>query len=828
MSFQASQFSKKFNKFTGKTPNSSSKSASVSKKKSSTPKFTISPEYATQICANSYLGKKGYTIPKSILSPDDITFLKHDLFMRPIVAGGAAYGGGANPDVAFPVYRENDSKLYLPRFYGISRYGLPPSSEIEPGEDIDVPFVKQLRDYQDNIIGIYTKHVDVPIHALPAGYSGEAVFGGGAILEVPCGRGKCLAKDTPVVMFDGTIRSVQDINIGDVLMGDDSTARTVLTIARGRERMYSIEDVSSPVTQNYIVNESHILSLKHSRTGKIMDVSVKDYMLMNTAYAKEWCGYRVPLHFQSGILNETNDALFEIGNMYGKLQNQSLPVKYRICPEHQRKMLFWGIICSCGIVMPRCELYEGLSVPFRISIKHSGLFDDIVFVSRTLGYRVTIISNTIMDIDMTPETLMYPINVIPLNEDDYYGFEIDKNRRFVLGDCSVTHNTVMALKIISHLQKKTLILVHKEFLMNQWIERIAEFVPSAKVGKIQGQIFDVSNKDIVIGMIQTLYDKEYPSDKFTDFGLTIIDEVHRIGSEQFSKTLLKIITPYMLGISATVERKDGLTRVLNMFIGDKIYSEDRENDDPVCVRAIEYVSNDVEFNRVECDFRGNPKHSTMISKLSGYVPRNQFIVRVIADLLKEHPDNQIMILAHQRAVLTFFYEAIREHNIAGGSVGYYVGGMKEELLKETESKRIVLATFAMAAEALDIKTLSTLIMATPKTDIIQSVGRILRVKHEHPIVVDIVDKHDVFQKQWIQRRRFYKKCGYRIRQIDSLRYMGMCLNWNTDMTWKWVFEPKNFGANETIESESGEEETDIKVNTKCLIDTNELYFHDEL
>ena len=140
--------------------------------------------------------------------------------------------------------------------------------------------------------------------------------------------------------------------------------------------------------------------------------------------------------------------------------------------------------------------------------------------------------------------------------------------------------TVMALKIISLIQKKTLIIVHKEFLMNQWIERIEEFIPDASVGKIQGPVFDVENKDIVIGMLQTLYDKEFPSGSFDCFGMTIVDEVHRIGSEQFSKTLFKTVTPYMLGISATVDRKDKLTHVLYMFIGKKIYSEERKDDDP--------------------------------------------------------------------------------------------------------------------------------------------------------------------------------------------------------------------------------------------------------
>jgi superfamily II DNA or RNA helicase len=423
------------------------------------------------------------------------------------------------------------------------------------------------------------------------------------------------------------------------------------------------------------------------------------------------------------------------------------------------------------------------------------------------------------------ESLMYRIKIEKLAVDEYYGFEIDGNHRFVLDDFTVTHNTVMALKIISKIQKKTLIIVHKEFLMNQWIERIEEFLPGARVGKIQAQVFDVNNKDIVIGMIQTLYDKEYPADTFSCFGLTIIDEVHRIGSEQFSKTLFKTITPYMLGISATVDRKDKLTRVLYMFIGDKIYSEKREDDDLVTVRSIEYKSDDPVFNEVEYDFRGNPKYSTMITKLCDYNRRSDFIVRVIGDLIREEPDNQIMVLCHNRSLLKYLYEAICYKNIT--SVGYYVGGMKQEKLQETEKKNIVLATYAMAAEALDIKTLSTLVMVTPKTDITQSVGRILRVKHEKPIIVDIVDTHDIFQNQWAQRRRFYKKCNYRILQIDSKNYTNMMLDWKEDKTWKVLYQPKQLQgvcSGENLSEDENENKTHAKYsgngNGTCLISSS--------
>lgn len=328
--------------------------------------------------------------------------------------------------------------------------------------------------------------------------------------------------------------------------------------------------------------------------------------------------------------------------------------------------------------------------------------------------------------------------------------------------------TCLALYLLSQLKKKTLIIVHKEFLLNQWIERIQQFLPGARVGRIQGQIVDIEDKDIVIGMLQSLSMKDYHESTFQSFGLTIIDEVHHISSEVFSCALFKIVTKYTLGLSATMNRKDGTTKVFKMFLGEVVFKGKRDEEHDVIVRAIEYVSNDSEFKNVVTDFRGNVQYSTMISKLCSFNHRSEFILRVIGDMLKENPAQQIMILAHNRNLLTYFHDAIKTRNIA--TVGYYVGGMKEAALKESESKKVIVASYAMAAEGLDIKSLTTLIMATPKTDIEQSVGRILREKHGSPVVVDIIDEHDHFKNQWTKRKAFYKKQNYKIIQTSIAEY----------------------------------------------------------
>ena len=135
--------------------------------------------------------------------------------------------------------------------------------------------------------------------------------------------------------------------------------------------------------------------------------------------------------------------------------------------------------------------------------------------------------------------------------------------------------------------------------LNQWIERIEQFLPTAKVGKIQGQVIDIEGKDIVIGMLQSLSMKEYPAAMFECFGLTIVDECHHISSEVFSRSLSRIVTKYTLGLSATMNRKDGLTPVFKMFLGEIIYSEKRESTDDVIVKAIEFRTEDEEFNEIK-------------------------------------------------------------------------------------------------------------------------------------------------------------------------------------------------------------------------------------
>jgi superfamily II DNA or RNA helicase len=275
-----------------------------------------------------------------------------------------------------------------------------------------------------------------------------------------------------------------------------------------------------------------------------------------------------------------------------------------------------------------------------------------------------------------------------------------------------------------------------------------------------------------------------PSSSCCDKGGIVVSNCHHMGAEVFSRCMMKLMTTYTLGLSGTMQRKDGLSKVFKMFLGDVVHKEKAESEHCVLVKGIKYVIDDDEFNEVEYDYRGNPKFSTMISKLCNYNRRSEFIVEVVIKELQHNPEQQIMILAHNKTLLQYLFKAIEHKNVA--TVGYYLGGMKDADLKASESKKIIIATYAMASEGLDIKTLTTLIMATPKTDVCQSVGRILRAKHTTPVVIDIIDAHDLFINQWQKRKAYYKKQNYKIIVTEN----GLYHSDEKNGCWLTAYNPK--------------------------------------
>ena len=238
----------------------------------------------------------------------------------------------------FYAYRESPKYMYVPRMYANKELGIEFSPRIDctPKQQSTFEFTGSLRDYQVNIVNTYLE---------------KAEKTGCGLLEIPCGRGKCLGKNTPVLMFDGTTKMVQHIRNGDSVVGDKGEERVVSGVTKGIANMYRVCQYNA---MDYTVNDEHIMTVWDTAEKKLVDMQIK--------------------------------KLFD-------LQTQTI----------------------------RFTQIKGVKYDMK-----------------TKEYVFTTI--TIHEID----GLNY-----------YYGFCVDGNHRFLLGDGTVTHNTVMALNIISNLKTKT-------------------------------------------------------------------------------------------------------------------------------------------------------------------------------------------------------------------------------------------------------------------------------------------------------------------------------------------------------------------------------------
>ena len=325
--------------------------------------------------------------------------------------------------------------------------------------------------------------------------------------------------------------------------------------------------------------------------------------------------------------------------------------------------------------------------------------------------------------------------------------------------------TVLALYLVAALKVKTLVIVHKEFLMDQWKERIEFFLPEAKVGKLQGDVVKIDDMDIVIGMLQSISMRDYPGDIFDSFGFVIYDECHHLGAEVFSRSLIKVGCKYTLGLSATPKRSDGLTKVFEWFLGDTVYCIKQREQEEVKVKLIKYYTEDEEYSDIKTNFKGQVNMPIMITNICLYSKRNKILLKEIEGCVKEN--RKILILSDRREHLKLLNKELDSREISNG---FYLGGMKQKDLKETEDKQVMLGTFSMASEGFDCKTLNTIILASPKSSIEQAVGRILRQQNENTAeVVDIIDAFSIFNNLYYSRLRFYKSKKY-------LQPVNECMN----------------------------------------------------
>lgn len=312
--------------------------------------------------------------------------------------------------------------------------------------------------------------------------------------------------------------------------------------------------------------------------------------------------------------------------------------------------------------------------------------------------------------------------------------------------------TVSALQWICGRGRRALVLVHKEFLASQWEAQIARFT-TASVGRIQRDRVDVG--DITVAMIQSLSARDYDPEVLKSFGTLVLDEAHHIAARQFSQVMRKLPARHVLALTATPERKDGCTQLLYWLAGSIAHRGTRD-DERAAVHMHLYEQHRVR-ERTTAD--GRVQMAGMVTDLA----RDAHRTRVICDLVRRRVEDGhcVIVLSERIAQLKEI-----ERGIQGvPEVHWYVGATKPQARRDCETTaRVVLSTYQMAAEGLDIPRLSCLVLATPRGDVVQSVGRIQRPCPDKlpPVVDDLVDPYSVFSGLRYKRLAFYRRSGFRV------------------------------------------------------------------
>lgn len=342
----------------------------------------------------------------------------------------------------------------------------------------------------------------------------------------------------------------------------------------------------------------------------------------------------------------------------------------------------------------------------------------------------------------------------------FVGDATDENARggYVVLGCGCG-KTVCALYVMTRLRRKTLVLVNNSILMQQWKDRAATFVPHAIIATSRDSVDVLHQADIIVAMVQTLSRRSLAGIKDA-VGFLVVDECHHTPTTTLQDALLRLgSTPkYVLGLTATPARRDGCDRALEWILGPRIF----EYTGAVSSLTTSYTRMDWKTSVVPM-YVGQDATNVNMSRLNTDLAkesgRNEFLVRIVLHALAEK--RKILLLTdrvfHIDILHAMLHAKLDQSEI---QVGTCVSKNKKTALKNMHKWDVILSTYQMFKEGLDVPHLDTLVLANPVTNIKQCVGRIQRqcAGKQDPLVFDVVDANiPLLQRFFYKRRAYYRK-----------------------------------------------------------------------
>lgn len=330
--------------------------------------------------------------------------------------------------------------------------------------------------------------------------------------------------------------------------------------------------------------------------------------------------------------------------------------------------------------------------------------------------------------------------------------------------------TRMGIATICRMGKKTLWLTHTNELLNQSYNAAAEFIDKKLLGKITAGKIQIAD-GITFATVQTLSKADINALRY-EWDMVVVDECHRCSgtvnkATMFSKVLNNLAARYKYGLSATLHRADGLILCTYALLGGVAHTVP---DSVVNTLRVEIQKKDtgVQISRKCLDTDGTLVYARLINYLAENGKRNWQIVKDIEFMSLQAPRHSIILLSDRVSHLEAIYDMLKpvfrdDAVVLHGKVKKADRELALEHMRN-EEKHILLATYQLAKEGLDVPCLDRLLLATPVKDyaiVVQSVGRIARVCEGKgtPVVYDYVDDIGFLQGMWKKRCTSYRKDG---------------------------------------------------------------------